>query len=186
MKLFSKEEVVVSWKQVGEGLLTFTLGFGFIYFIVISLTIRSVCNVDEYQQIWNSYLEDVDSYDSYERYRIRFDDWREEAGSICTNYILTARDSDESNFDADKLTLTIPITFSYLFIFFLVRIYVRRWEIKARRKEIKRGIRKTEEHKDYGTRFLHMNNVPVEEVYNVAVIIRIFITFLIFSEFYAL
>ena len=186
MKLFSKEEVVVSWKQVGEGLLTFTLGFGFIYFIVISLTIRSVCNVDEYQQIWNSYLEDVDSYDSYERYRIRFDDWREEAGSICTNYILTARDSDESNFDADKLTLTIPITFSYLFIFFLVRIYVRRWEIKARRKEIKRGIRKKEEHKDYVTRFLHMNNVPVEEVYNVAVIIRIFITFLIFSEFYAL
>lgn len=172
MTLFSKDEVVVSWKQVGEGLLTFTLLFGFIYFFIVVGTIRSVCDVTEYEKIWNS--DDFDSYDY--KYRI-LEDWREGAGSICSNYVRTASRPDISFFEPRLLAFTIPITSTYLFIFFLVRIYLRRLDIKEAKRNKK-------EHKDYVTRFLHEDYVPVEEVSNFAVIMRIFITFLIFSKFF--
>jgi len=175
----TKEEALVGWKHLGSNLLTINLVLSGLYMAIILSSATSVCGTSEY---FEYKYQQNDSDRAYYRWNNYRDEWQNNHGLVCQDYIevRTNHYSSEGLFPSAfqdfflKLPYLLVLTSIYLMFYLLMVIYARRYEIR----EAKLTRR---EHSDYVMRFLHMDYVDVEDILNIAVVFRIVIILLLFS-----
>jgi hypothetical protein len=147
--------------------------------VIILSSATSVCGASEYFEIRKQSLDSDRAYYRWDNYR---DEWQNNHGLVCQDYIevRTNRYSSEGLFPSAfqdfflKLPYLLVLTSIYLMFWLLMVIYSRRYEIRKAKLTGR-------EHSDYVERFLHSESVDVEDILNIAVVFRIVIILLLFS-----